>query len=52
VRLPKVEDGYIHIRMYVGEEGGEKVQRLHSLYLNKDGKVILRKSDELEWFNE
>ncbi|KAF8477195.1 hypothetical protein BDZ91DRAFT_778335 [Kalaharituber pfeilii] len=52
VRLPKVEDGYIHVRMYVGEEDGEKVQKLHSIYLDKDGRAILKKSDKLEWFNE
>lgn len=52
VRLPKIQEGYIHIRMYVGEEDGEKIYRLHSIYLDKDGRVILKKSDELEWFNE
>ena len=52
VRLPKTPDGYIHVRMYVGEEGGERMQKLHSIYFGKDGRVVLRKSDGLEWFNE
>ncbi|KAI5810102.1 hypothetical protein DFH27DRAFT_538103 [Peziza echinospora] len=52
VRLPKVEDSYIHVRLYVGEEDGQKVYKLHSIYLDKDGRVVLPKAEELAWFNE
>lgn len=52
VRLPHVDNAYIHVRMYVGEDGGDKTYKLHSIFINKDGKLVLTAEDDLDWFNE
>jgi hypothetical protein len=56
IRLAKVEDAFIHVRLFVTEEGA----KVHSIQTEKKeeegGKssftAIFREKDPLEWFNE
>lgn len=60
--MPKTDGGYIHVRVFVGggEGDGEKTYRLHNIHTEEkegtDGeksyRAIMKKDDELVWFNE
>jgi len=66
VRLPAVDDGYIHVRVFGSAKDGtdgssvdEREYSLHSIHteevIKEDGdrvyRAILSRSDELEWFD-
>jgi len=59
IQLPKSNDGYIHVRVFVG--GGEADKcKVHCIHIeakeNEDGgkefRAIMKEEDELKWFNE
>ena len=55
IRLAKVEDAFIHVRLFVTEEGA-KVHSIQTEKKEEGGKssftAIFREKDPLEWFNE
>ena len=63
VKLPKVDDGYIHVRIFVSAKEGtdgrdvdERVAKLHSIRTEDDEggeggfRAVFGKKDELAWF--
>jgi len=66
VKLPSLENGYIHVRLFVGAKDGtdgseeeERKVELHSIHteesVKEDGdrvyRAIFGKEDELKWFD-
>lgn len=66
VRIPAIDNGYIHVRIFVAAEDGtdggtveDRVAKLHSIHTEevvKDGgdrvfRAIFGKDDALEWFD-
>jgi hypothetical protein len=65
VRIPAVDDGYIHVRIFISAKDGtdgsdlsEREAKLHSIHteevVKRDGdhvyRAIFGKDDPLEWF--
>lgn len=55
VKIEKVEDAYIHVRLFV-TEGGKEI-KVHSVHTYQDLGMkkfngIFHEKDQLEWFNE
>lgn len=55
VKIEKVDDAYIHVRLFVGD-GGKDV-KVHSVHTYEDLGLkkfngIFHEKDQLEWFNE
>jgi hypothetical protein len=58
IRIPALDDGYIHVRLFDTGAGGDdaKVHAIHTEETDdpaggKKYRAIFKKSDELEWFD-
>lgn len=59
IQLPKSDDGYIHVRVFVGGGEADKCS-VHCIHIEakenveggKEFRAIMKKEDELKWFNE